>query len=395
MHFIEEDKKKKANKIRRKKPKSEIEFPKMVKRTPEEIQEMEEVSAFEEHYDFNSPKFDTHRQLISTAGSYRKYREADTIEPSSSNALKEDYIVRVQSAEPPELHMLRHDQPIKKKKKRKEKKPKKKKMKKRDVSEPNIGGLKRKATVIVSKRIVRQATERNQTLGEYIRQNKLKIVDPTEEDLRRVSNRPATASARKIKSANPTSSKNLVKMDLFEELKKDEYFNKMDGRVFSEHKLAKDPKFKRRGTLQSQKLRLEENKSELKRSLTVLSIPKNLKKEKNSLKPSRKMSLNDWMMFVFLCVLTLFGIILSLIEFSYYADTYCEWATEEIQPFWTYFEIIFTTLYRIGILPISYMDLRYRENSKIKILRPFLLSALNCGSVSSSNIGVNVYDYLL
>jgi hypothetical protein len=118
MHYIEEDKKKKIKKIRKKKPKDQIEFPPMVKKTPEEILEMEEIVILEDNNDFNSPKFDTHRQLISTAGSYRRYQEADSIEPSSSNPMKDDYIVRVQSAEPPELRMLRHEQPIKKKKKK-------------------------------------------------------------------------------------------------------------------------------------------------------------------------------------------------------------------------------------------------------------------------------------
>ena len=44
---------------------------------------------------------------------------------------------------------------------------------------------------------------------------------------------------------------------------------------------------------------------------------------------------------------------------------------------------------------LFYQDIKNQENSKYKIYRVFLLPTLILGSVSASNIGVNVYDYLI
>lgn len=58
------------------------------------------------------------------------------------------------------------------------------------------GGLKRKATIIVSKKIIRQATERGQTLKEYIKSNKLKLVDPDDHDIQKLQK----SSIKRMKS---------------------------------------------------------------------------------------------------------------------------------------------------------------------------------------------------
>lgn len=59
--------------------------------------------------------------------------------------------------------------------------------------------------------------------------------------------------------------------------------------------------------------------------------------------PPRKMNINDWVLFSFLIGVTVFGVVLSLIEFSYYRDSVCTFAKEQIPVFWVYAEIVITT----------------------------------------------------
>ena len=111
--------------------------------------------------------------------------------------------------------------------------------------------------------------------------------------------------------------------------------------------------------------------------------------------PSRKLNLNDWLIFTYLITLTLFGIVLSILEFSYYANSIWTAAKDQIHPFWIYTELIITTLCRILVLFLFYMDIKKQDNSRFKIFRAFLLPTLILGSVSASNIGVNIYDYVI
>ena len=107
------------------------------------------------------------------------------------------------------------------------------------------------------------------------------------------------------------------------------------------------------------------------------------------------MNLNDWLCFSYLIVLTLFGVVLSILEFSYYADTIWTTAKDQIHAFWIYTEIAITSILRLLVLFLFYQDIKNQENSKYKIYRVFLLPTLILGSVSASNIGINVYDYLI
>lgn len=92
---------------------------------------------------------------------------------------------------------------IKRKKDKKEKKKKSKKRKKskhQDRAESQPLGMVRKATVLVSKKIVRQATERGQTLSQYVRENKLRLVAPSEKELNKASRHGSTKQISSIEN---------------------------------------------------------------------------------------------------------------------------------------------------------------------------------------------------
>ena len=139
-----------------------------------------EVSAFDG--DDENANFNTHRDLISARGRYE-----------SENQYQQNFSKYADNEHPPveiERRLESTEQERKKIKRKKEKKEKKNKSKKRkksknkDKAESQPIGLTRKATVIVSKRIVRQATERGQTLSEFVRENKLRLVAPSQNDLK-------------------------------------------------------------------------------------------------------------------------------------------------------------------------------------------------------------------
>ena len=83
--LLEKSKKIKRKKIKRRKRKKEklIEsnnsFPALVKKTPSEIAE-EERLAGEDPYVITDTNFDTHRQLVTTAGSNQRYKDHEIIE---------------------------------------------------------------------------------------------------------------------------------------------------------------------------------------------------------------------------------------------------------------------------------------------------------------------------
>lgn len=86
---------------------------------------------------------------------------------------------------------------------------------------------------------------------------------------------------------------------------------------------------------------------------------------------------------------------MSIVEFSYYSDSICWFAKDEIEGIWTYTEIIVTTAMRIGIIPIVFFDIWMKDKSFFKIGRLFLLPCLISGVIPSSHIFINVYDYKL
>lgn len=192
-----------------------------------------------------------------------------------------------------------------------------------------LKSVQKKATIIVSKRIVRQATERNQSLGQYIRENKLRLVDPTQDDLKRVGSRQS--SSKRIESLRRGSTttertKPSYKFREAEDTKYDSFdsYRKQNSRVLADpHKINK---------MQKRRLTLE-GKDIYESEIPMRTVKKLLKKSKTSnldlakikrvktLRPEqvaekllvqgRKMNLNDWMLFIFLIILTIFGVVLS------------------------------------------------------------------------------------
>lgn len=291
------------------------EYPPMVKKSVEELQNEDD-----DPLGRTETNFDTHRQLISTATSNLRYNVNEPEEPSSL--------------------MITQGEKVKKKKRRKEKKSKKskkhKKSKDREVrraSQPV--GLQKKATIIVSKRIVRQATASKMSLGEYIRHNKLRLVDPSQEDLRRVESRQGSSKKiMNIKGSNKDSFYAPSKSN-YEEDKYDSF----DSYRRQNPQIRADPRpmkaYKRKSTLEyndlfDKDMRRKINK-QMNRSATQnlnikkLERPKTMRNKEPEVEkpkiPSRKLTLNDIMKFIFLVVLTVFGIVLSCIEFSYYAES--------------------------------------------------------------------------
>lgn len=286
----------------------------MVKKSVEELQNEDDPLGRTE------TNFDTHRRMISTATSNLRYNVNEPDEPSSL-MIKQEEKVEI----------------IKKKKRKKEKKSKKKrKSKNREARRPSQPvGLQKKATIIVSKKIVRQATASNMSLGEYIRHNKLRLVDPSREDLRKVESRQGSSKRIANIKGSPKNSFYAPSKANYEEDKYDSFdsYRKQNPQIRADPRPMKA--YKRNSTLQyndlfDKEMRKKINK-QMKRSTTQdlnikkLERPKTMRKKEPAPPkpkiPSRKLTLNDIMIFIFLIALTLFGVVLSCIEFSYYADS--------------------------------------------------------------------------
>lgn len=196
----------------------------------------------------------------------------------------------------------------------------------------------------MSRKIVRQATQEGMTLSEYIKSKKLKLVDPTARDLQKVSEgrrSSAVSSSKFIQSAyTPSTQKWYNKSGLVEEDKHESRHltPKYDNRVFS--KPVRANKLRKSSTQQledeyEQDLNMKTSRKLLKRSGTLDIVAEKLKKLANSNQSfeeeeeqtTRKkfkwrcLNLNEWNALIFFSILTLIGIILSIIEFSYYADS--------------------------------------------------------------------------
>jgi hypothetical protein len=287
------------------------EYPPMIKKSVEELRNQDE-----DPLERDDTNFDTHRQLLTTAA---------------------DMNFGVEDPGRPRSLMIKTDEKVKKKKRKKDKKSKKKKKakNKEDSRLSHTAGLQKKATIIVSKKIVRQATANNMTLGQFIRENKLRLVDPSKDDLRRVGSRRSstnktTATRRSSKGSYYKSNK-----DNYEEDKNDGFDSHRERNPQIRSVSQPMKIYKRNGSVEyndlfDNEMRKKINK-QIKRSTTQNLIAKKLEhpkkmrvKKPEPLKPkvpSRNMTLNDIMIFIFLVVLTLFGVILSGIEFSYYADS--------------------------------------------------------------------------
>jgi hypothetical protein len=225
---------------------------------------------------------------------------------------------------------------LKKKRTKKEKKLKKERKKRRSSQRRESSNpipTSKKATVIVSKKIVRQATAQNQTLGQYIRANKLRLIDPSQEDLQKVKkNHPQAGISRKMYGVDPASTKNIGHFGMMEDSKYEEELRRQDPRVFAEPKKAN---IKRISTLEGRRIddfdrklakgkimRSDTPNSKVSRVKTARTTKSSAIVVEEEVEPFRKMSFNDLMLFIFLVVLTCFGVMLTVYEFSYYAKTY-------------------------------------------------------------------------
>lgn len=330
--------KKKTKKVKKQRSEAEPEpvmqkeFPPMIKKLPSEMEP--EVASFEHHDDDNSPKFDTYRHMITTAGTNKRYLDTgrynvrESLDPNTAVTFATSEGIHNEVTESLKIKIPDDSKESKKRKKKKTKKAKKNRKEKREENKSNPLPIKRKATVIVSKRIVRQATERNQTLSEYIRENKLRLVEPSADDLKRVSSKPAStkqiASLRRGSGLENDKYRrwyNKQENHKYEEL---DSRRKMDARVLAEPASA-DKGLRRKSTMQvkirGDKSPLSADQKVLRRAGTIEMAIKKLRKlkelekdedlEENKIVQSRKMSFNDWMVLVFLIKLTILGVMLS------------------------------------------------------------------------------------
>ena len=154
----------------------EKELPPIFKRQRYDVEP--EVSAFDDEANSN---FNTYRNMISARDRYNEQEK-----PLEDAAYEQEKPLEDDNKE---------RKKIKRKKDRKDKKKKSKRRKKskdQERAESQPLGIARKATVLVSKKILRQATERGQTLSQYVRENKLRLVAPSEKDLKKTSQQSST-----------------------------------------------------------------------------------------------------------------------------------------------------------------------------------------------------------
>jgi hypothetical protein len=316
----------------------------MIKKLPSEM--VPEAASFDDQYDDNSPKFDTYRHMMSTAGTNKRYLDTgrynfrESLDPNTAVTFATSEGMHNEVTESLKIKIPDDSKESKKRKKKKTKKSKKKRKEKREEHRSNPLPMKRRATVIVSKRIVRQATERNQTLSEYIRENKLRLVEPSADDLKRVSSKPAsTKQIGSLRRGSALESEKYRRWYKKQENHKYEDLDsrrKMDGRILAEP-ISAGKGLRRKSTMQAgirgDKTPLTADQKVLRRAGTIDMAIKKLRKlkelepeedveQQNNLVQSRKMSFNDWMVLVFLIKLTVLGVMLSCIEFSYYADSF-------------------------------------------------------------------------
>ena len=280
---------------------------------------------------------------MTTAGSNLRYadsqnQEFQAIDQKNINMMQEPESLMIRSKE--KKKEKRRKKSKKRKKDKNVERSKKRRKSKRQEAVSNPMGLKRKATIIVSKKIVRQATERGQSLGEYIRKNKLKLVDPSENDFKRLQSntsafdrRSSIRTEHKVKRFKPK--KQETKYDSFDS------FRKQSSVIASSQTIEKKPKskYRRRGTVQGETIKndliAKPRRARIKKASTVVEMeikkledPENAKKrekkkmEKENKVKARSMNYNDIHIFAFLVVLTLFGVIMSLVEFVDYADSF-------------------------------------------------------------------------
>ena len=271
--------------------------------------------------------------------------------------------------------------------KKREKNPRKEKErnKEKKLLKKSTETSKTKATVIVSRKIVRQATNSGMSLGQFIKHNKLKLVDPSAKEKRRFS----VAQTVKHPVGEITDSYTPETMAWYKRRKSEaaESLKKQDDSKSkrSEIRVRASPQriakgLKRLSTLQNSSSVLKDNlKMKKKRSgsaqLDPEKLVKVLEEEKVRLEsddteeeeiqtvPLRCLNLNEWMVFVYIVILIFFGILLSIYEFTYYVDSICSFATDEIEAFWTYTEIGITTFLRLFLIPVIFIDLMKKEKS--------------------------------
>lgn len=107
----------------------------------------------------------------------------------------------------------------------------------------------------------------------------------------------------------------------------------------------------------------------------------------------QKMDVNEKMVLLFFIMLTLWGIGSTVIEYVYYMTTICKTARNQVPAFWVSVEVIVTTLARLSMLSIMYMDLKYKYLSFMKVGRPLVVPLLVHGAISSSLMPIHVYDF--
>ena len=98
-------------------------------------------------------------------------------------------------------------------------------------------------------------------------------------------------------------------------------------------------------------------------------------------------------MFAIFISLILFDLAITFTEFSYYGASVCDKALKDATPILLYLNLLFTTIIKLIVVNLFYLDIKYRDRLPIRLPKPILLPACVFGVSQATLMPLYVFDY--